>query len=213
MITRRNLMMTSAAVAGLGLLPGLVTAARAESYDSVELMVPGPLGDEALGDKTAAVTVIEYASMTCGHCAHFHETTFEPFKTKYVDTGKVYFIFREFPLDPLAAAGFMLAREAPGDNFFPMVSLLFHTQKEWAYSDDPVAGLLKIAKQVGFTQETFEATLKNQKLLDAVNWVRDRASNQFGVNATPTFFINGEKMPGALSLEEMDKAIEPLLKS
>ncbi|ODN68028.1 DsbA family protein [Methylobrevis pamukkalensis] len=211
MITRRHFMTGAAAVAGLALMPGFLRPAQAQSVDTTELLTPGPLGEKSLGPADAKVTVIEYASMTCGHCARFHETTWPVFKEKYVDSGQVRFILREFPLDPLAAAGFMLARSAPNDNFFPMVSLLFETQREWAYSDDPVAALLKISRQAGFTQESFEAALKNQELLDGVNWVRNRGAQEFGVDATPTFFINGEKKAGALSIEEMDAAITPLL--
>jgi len=176
-----------------------------------ELLVAGPLGEITLGDPSAPVTVIEYASMTCSHCAHFHETTFTPFKEKYIDTGKVYFIFREFPLDPLATAAFMLARCLPEDRYLPLVDILFRQQRTWAFADDPSGALLNIVKQAGFTQESFNACLTNQQILDGVNWVKDRGANQFEVSATPTFFINGTKKSGALSLEEMDQEIEPLL--
>jgi protein-disulfide isomerase len=176
-----------------------------------ELMVPGPLGERALGDPAAPVTVIEYASMTCSHCAHFQETTFTPFKEKYVDTGKVHYILREFPLDDLATSAFMLARCAPQDRYFPIVDTLFRQQQNWAFTDDPVNGLLNIVKQAGFTQESFRACLTNQQILDGVNWVKNRASEKFDVNATPTFFINGKKVSGALSLEGMEKEIDPLL--
>jgi len=176
-----------------------------------ELLVAGPLGEITLGDPSAPVTVIEYASMTCSHCAHFQETTFTPFKEKYIDTGKVYFIFREFPLDPLATAAFMLARCLPEDRYLPLVDTLFRQQKTWAFSDDPSGALLNIGKQAGFTQESFNACLTNQQILDGVNWVKDRGANQFEVSATPTFFINGTKKSGALSLEEMEQEIEPLL--
>jgi protein-disulfide isomerase len=174
-------------------------------------MVAGPLGDKALGDPNAKVTVIEYASMTCPHCAHFHETTFTPFKEKYVDTGKVRFIFREFPFDPVATAAFMLARCAPGDSYFPMVDLLFRQQKNWAYGDKATDALFNIVKQAGFTQESFRTCLTNQQILDGVNAVKNRAADQLGVASTPTFFINGKKLSGALTLEELDKEIEPLL--
>ncbi len=191
-------------------IPASGAGAPAPLADS-ELMVAGPLGEKALGDPNAKVTVIEYASMTCSHCSHFHETTFTPFKEKYVDTGKVRFIFREFPFDPVATSAFMLARCAPGDAYFPMVDLLFRQQKTWAFSDRPADGLFNIVKQAGFTQESFKACLTNQSILDGVNWVKNRASEKFGVSSTPTFFINGEMQSGALTLEELDKQIEPLL--
>jgi protein-disulfide isomerase len=176
-----------------------------------ELLVAGPLGEITLGDPSAPVTVIEYASMTCSHCAHFNETTFQPFKEKYIDTGKVFFIFREYPLDPLATSAFMLARCLPKEQFMPFVETLFHTQSSWAFTDNPADALFNIAKQAGFTQETFKACLTNQQILDGVNWVKNRGADDFDVSATPTFFINGTKKSGALSLEEMDQEIGPLL--
>jgi protein-disulfide isomerase len=190
-------------------LPATGTA-MAQAADG-ELLVAGPLGEIAIGDPSAPVTVIEYASMTCPHCAAFHENTFSAFKEKYVDTGKVYFIFREFPLDPLATAAFMLARCLPEDRFLPLVDILFRQQSTWAYSNEPSNALLNIVKQAGFTQESFNACLTNQEILDGVQWVKDRGSQQFGVSSTPTFFINGAKKSGALSLESLDQEIEPLL--
>lgn len=185
-------------------------AAVAQTADD-ELLVAGPLGEITLGDPSAPVTVIEYASMTCSHCAHFHETTFTPFKEKYIDTGKVHFIFREFPLDPLATAAFMLARCVPEDRYMQLIDILFRQQRNWAFSDDPSSALLNIVKQAGFTQETFNTCLTNQEILDGVNWVKNRGAEEFEVSATPTFFINGNKKSGALSLETLDEEIEPLL--
>ena len=187
------------------------TGAGAPAASGDDIMVAGPLGEQALGDPAAPVTVIEYASMTCSHCAFFHETTFTPFKEKYVDTGKVRFIFREYPLDPLATSAFMLARCVPAERYFPMVDILFRQQKNWAFSPDPAGSLLNIVKQAGFTQESFKACLTNQQILDGVNWVKERGSEEFGITATPTFFINGNKQSGALTLEDLDKEIAPLL--
>ncbi|WP_029075724.1 DsbA family protein [Kaistia adipata] len=195
----------SLAIGALALLPR--TAQAAEAVDVAELLKPGPLGDNILGDANAPITVVEYMSLTCSHCKHFHDTTWKPLKEKYIDTGKVRFILRDFPLDPLATAAIMLAHAAPNGKFFEMVDLLFDQQEKWAFVDDPVSALLAIAKQVGFTQETFELTLKNQALLDGVNAVKERGASQFGVNSTPTFFINGARHPGALSFEEMEKLL------
>jgi protein-disulfide isomerase len=187
------------------------TGSGGETVSTGDLLAAGPLGERALGDPAAKVTVVEYASMTCSHCAAFHDETFTPFKEKYVDTGKVRFIFREFPLDALATSAFMLARCVPEDRYFPVVDILFRQQQNWAFVDDPATALFNVVKQAGFTQESFRACLTNQKILDGVNSVKDRGSNEFGVASTPTFFINGKKMSGALSLEDMDKEIEPLL--
>lgn len=183
----------------------------AQTVTPEELAVPSPLGDVELGNKDAKVTIIEYASMTCSHCATFHEKTFPVLKSKWIDTGKVRFILREFPLDPLATAGFMLARCAGNDKYYPVVDLLFSQQKNWAFSNKPVEALLSLVKQAGFSQESFEACLKNQQIYDAVNAVRDRAAQKLGVNSTPTFFINGQVQRGALSVEELDKILTPLV--
>lgn len=186
------------------------SAAVAQTSDDA-LLVAGPLGERALGDPAAPVTVIEYASMTCSHCAAFHETTFTPFKEKYIDTGKVYFIFREFPLDALATSAFMLARCVPENRYFPVVDILFDQQRNWAFTENPADALLNIVKQAGFTQESFKACLTNQEILDGVNWVKNRGAEELGVASTPTFFINGKMKSGALSLESLDQEIEPLL--
>jgi protein-disulfide isomerase len=177
-----------------------------------ELMSPGPLPDQVLGAAEAPVTIVEYASMTCPHCAQFHETTYPELKKRYIDTGKVRFIFREVPLDPLAAAGFMLARCAGEGKYYPMIETLFHQQKTWAVQK-PIPPLLAIAKQAGFSQQSFEQCLANQKLLEDIEKVRERASNKFGVSSTPTFFINGERVAGSLSIDDLEKKIQPYLKS
>ena len=134
----------------------------------------------SLGKDDAPVTVIEYASMTCGHCATFHNTTYPEFKKRYIDTGKVRYILREFPLDPLAAGAFMLARCAGKDKYFPLVETLFQQQRTWAVQK-PLEPLFAIVRQAGFTQQTFDACLRDQKMLDGIEKVRARASDKFKV--------------------------------
>jgi protein-disulfide isomerase len=208
---RRDLFRTlAAATAGAAFAFAFVLPAAAQAPSAEELMVAGPLGERSLGKADAPVTIIEYASMTCSHCATFHNTVYPTLKSKYIDTGKVRFILREFPLDPLAAGAFMLARCAGEDKYFPMVDALFRAQKTWAAAPDPVAALLTIAKQAGFTQQTFEQCLTNQQVLDGVEWVRQRAAEKFGVNSTPTFFINGKIQRGAPTVEELDKLLASL---
>jgi|SRR5262249_23121734 len=218
MITRREflesvgaLALVSSATAALG-DPAWAAPAGPQTVSIEELMAQGPLPDQVLGEAEAPVTIVEYASMTCPHCAAFHETTYPELKKRYIDTGKVRFIFREFPLDPLAAAGFMLARCAGEGKYYPMIETLFHQQKTWAVQK-PIPPLLAIAKQAGFSQQSFEQCLANQKLLEDIEKVRERAANKFGVNSTPTFFINGERVAGALSIEDLEKKIQPYLKS
>ena len=186
---------------------------RAE-IPSDELMQPGPLPELVLGKEDAPVTVVEYASMTCGHCANFHNKVFPALKEKYIDSGKVRFVMREFPLDKLAVAASMLARCAGGDKTFPLISALFAKQDEWAFvRGNPVPELFKFAKQAGFTQESFDKCLTDQALMDDIVKIRGRAAETFGVGSTPTFFINGKKMTGAPTIEEFDKSFAALLKS
>jgi protein-disulfide isomerase len=176
------------------------------------LMKPGELPDLSLGLPDAKITVVEYASMTCGHCANFAKNVWPEFKKKYVDSGKVHFVFREFPLDPLAAAASMLARCAGGDKAFPLIEVLFEKQDNWALSEgNPVPRLFEIAKQAGFTQDSFDKCLTDPKLLDKITAGRSRASDVFGVSSTPTFFINGKRLDGAPTMANFDKMIEPLL--
>lgn len=217
-ITRREFCQGAAAVAlatgalGASALPGL---AQQQTVPMAELMKPEGLPDMAMGDEKAQVTIIEYASMTCSHCASFQEKTFPELKKRYIDTGKVRYIFREFPLDNLAAATFMLARcagEKDKDKYFALVDTLFLQQRTWAV-EKPIPPLMTIAKQAGFTEQTFNACLQNQKVLDGIEAIRQRAIKVFKVQSTPTFFINGTMFAGALSIDEMAKAIDPLLKS
>ena len=174
-----------------------------------ELMQPGPLGDMALGDPKAPVTLVEYASMTCGHCAAFHQRTYPKLKEQYIDTGKVRFVFREFPLDQLALAAFMLARCA-GDKYFAMIDTLFQQHNDWV-TERPLQPLMAIAKQAGIGEERFNECLKDQKLIDGIEAVRQRATTVFNVQSTPTFFLNGKLLRGAYSFEEMEKQILPHL--
>jgi len=215
-LSRRELLVTlsaAALVAATGIGAPVWAQNKGPSEVPIEeLMKPGPLGELELGPKEAKVTVVEYASMTCGHCANFSKHVFPELKKKYIDTGKIHFIFREFPLDNLAAAASMLARCTGGDKAFPLVEVLFEKQAEWAFGEgNPVPRLFEIAKQAGFTQESFDKCLTDQKLLDNVTAQRTRASDVFGVSATPTFYINGKKLDGSPTLEAFDKMIEPLL--
>jgi len=186
--------------------------AQGASVPVDQLMAGEALPDLPLGKSDAPVTIVEYASMTCTHCAAFYATTYPELKSKYIDAGKVRFILREFPLDPLATAGFMLARCAGDDKRNAIVDLLFAQQKNWAFTEKPVESLANLVKQAGVSQDSFETCLKDQDLYEKINKVRDRAAEKFGVSATPTFFINGKKQNGELSPETLDKLIESLLK-
>jgi len=192
---------------------GFVVNARAQSrVPDAELLQPSPLGDAVMGSPDAPVTIIEYASMTCPHCAQFQAKTFPKLKERYIDTGKVRYIFREFPLDPLAAGAFMLARCADKDKYFSIIDLFFGTQREWVVPN-PLQPMFNIAKQAGYNEETFNACLKNQQILDGIQNVRDRAAKVLNVESTPTFFINGKRVIGDVSIEDMEKEIKPFLKA
>jgi protein-disulfide isomerase len=198
------------------MLPRIANAQRGPATVPVEeLMKPGDLPDLSIGKPDSSVTIVEYASMTCPHCANFHVNVYPQIKQKYLDTGKARLIFREFPLDNLAAAVSMLARCVGGgeDGAMSFVSDMFKNQERWAFErGNPVPKLFEMAKQAGFTQESFDKCLTDQKLLDQVTAVRERASTKFGVNSTPTFFINGRRLNG-VGMADFEKAIDPLLKS
>lgn len=187
--------------------------------DMAEVLKPGALPDMVLGEANAPVTIVEYMSTTCPHCAAFHNNTFDAIKAKYVDSGKVRFIVREFPFDPRAAAAFMLARCNPQDTtklteaaqYYPMISMLMKQQETWAAAQDGREALLQMSKLAGFTQESFQACLTNQKLLDDVNAVRERGAKDFGVAATPTFLVNGKRYSGDMSVDSMSALIDSML--
>lgn len=193
--------------------PGLAQRANAPAEVPVEeLMKPSELPELVLGPADAKVTIVEYASMTCGHCMNFHTKVYPEFKTKYIDTNKIRFIFREFPLDARAFAASMLARCAGGDKSLPLIGALYDKQEEWAHiKENPTPKMLEIAKQAGFTEDSFNKCLTDQKLLEQLTAVHTRAAEVFGVNATPTFFINGKRLTVAPTLEEFDKVLGPLL--
>ena len=218
-LTRRHLtaaLSTTALVAVAGLSPlGLIGSAVAQDVNPADLAKPVPLGDIVLGSENAPVTMIEYASLGCGHCAAFHADTYPKIKADYIDTGKVRFIFREYPLNLQAAAASMLARCAGnGDpnKYHEMAGLLFRTQDEWA-TRDTAEHLRRIAKQGGMDEDAFTACIGSQDMVDALQLGMAHANGKLKVDSTPTFFINGTRIKGAYPLEEFRKVIEANLKS
>lgn len=167
--------------------------------------------DVILGKPDAPVTVIEYASMTCGHCAHFHRETFDDLTKKYIETGKVKFVFREFPLDQLAFAASKMARCTDVPRFFPLISLLFKKQGSWKNASDPTTELAKIGRFAGIGRQKFEACLADKELGDAILNRRLKASDEYNVRSTPSFIVNGTLHAGAMSLEEFSEIIDELL--
>ena len=173
-----------------------------------ELMIPGPLPEMALGSTDAPNTIIEYTSMTCPNCAQFQNEVLPQLKTKYIDTGKVIFMLREFPLDNLAAAAFMLARCSGDDRYYPMVDAMFATQESWVVPGaDGKEQLLKIARQVGMSKEEFDKCLVNEDLFKKIVDTRTMANDKFQVDSTPTFFINGKRLTGDHQLKDFEAAL------
>jgi protein-disulfide isomerase len=182
---------------------------RAIEVPVEELMKPSPLRELVLGSNDAPITVVEYLSMTCSHCADFHNGVLPKLKEKYVDTGKVKFVMREFPLDDRGVAAAMLVRCASDDKALSLIATLFAKQAQWAFRPGNArAHLSEIAQQAGFTQKSLDACLADQKLLDKVSAVRDRAAKTFNVKSTPAFFINGKRFNAKPTIEEFGKAFE-----
>jgi protein-disulfide isomerase len=218
LIITRRAFTAALSLTGLAALIGfsplrLIAGAMAQSASDVAK--PMSLPDMALGPANASVTITEYASMTCPHCAAFNETVFPKIKSEYIDSGKVRYVFREFPLDIRAAAGSMLARCIAKDDsgkYFTVIDLLFKQQNDWV-TKNTTETLTRIGKQAGLSQQAVEDCLKDQALLDKIAADQKYAAEVLKVDSTPTFFVNGEKIKGETSFEEFDKRIKPLLKS
>lgn len=172
-----------------------------------ELMAPGPLGDRVLGKATAPVTVIEYVSLTCPHCANFQKTLFPRVKKEFIDTGKVRYIVREFPIGHMSGAAAIVNRCAPEDKYFFLLNQFLTRQPEWVSQEVRPDALYSVAKSSGMTRETFDKCLSNQTIIDGLTEVKQRG-RQFGVIGTPTFFINGRKAQGEVTFDEIKAMIE-----
>lgn len=173
-----------------------------------ELMQPGPLGERALGNPNAPVTVIEYVSLTCPHCAAFQRDVFPRVKRDYIDTGKIRFIVREFPIGRSAGNAAIANRCAPEDKYFTLLSNLLARQPEWVSQEVRLDAIYGVAKSVGMSRETFDKCLANQSMIDGLNEVKQRG-RKFGVIGTPTFFANGRKAQGATTYEEFKALVDP----
>lgn len=212
----------AAAVIGLAYLGYIYVAAPSDDAAAApgtpdtafeqELMVAGPLGDMAMGDPGAPVTMVEYASLTCSHCADFDIQVLPKIQENYIETGKVYYILRDFPFDPIATAAFMLSHCAGSERYFGFIDVLYRQQAKWAFTPTPMEDLKALARQGGISDESFDACMKNQEIFDHVKQVALRGAKTFGVRSTPTFFVNGEKIEGALPWNEFEPLIEKALK-
>jgi len=220
LIITRRAFTAALSLTGLAALAGfsplrLISSAMAQS--ATDVAKPVSLPDMALGPANATVTITEFASMTCPHCAAFNADVFPKIKSTYIDPGKIRYIFREFPLDIKAAAGSMLARCIAKDDaakYFAVVDVLFKQQNDWAYAaKSTTEGLSRIGKQAGLSQEQVDSCLKDQALLDKIAADQKYAAEVLKVNSTPTFFINGDVIKGEASFDTFDAKIKSLLKS
>jgi len=190
--------------------PGPVPTAVAQTVDKASLLTIQPT-DHVLGDPKAPITLIEYASFTCPHCAHFSVAVLPEVKKKWVDTGKVKMIYRDFPLDQTALKAAQLAECAPKDRYFGVVDMIFATQQNWAVASDPIGELSKSLRIAGMGEAEVKACLANDAVANGV--IADyRGGETLGVNSTPTLFINGEQFKGARSVEDLDAAFSKLAK-
>lgn len=213
MTTRRDALalLSAASASALSGATGAL-AKEGDRFDMAKLLAPaGGLEDHILGDANAPVTVIEYASTTCPHCGRWANEIYASFKAAYIDTGKVRFILRPFIRDVPDAVVFMLAEAAGPENYHNVLESYFRVQDQWAFVEAPKEPILSIAKQLGFTEESFNAALTNQALFTALETIRNQALDEFKLDGTPTFYVNGKQLTGAKSLEELAAEIDPLI--
>lgn len=201
------------ALIGTG-LPALGMAASGVAFLAAPTIaraapLPPAEGDMALGSPKAKVQVVEYASLSCTHCAHWNNETFPAFKARFIDTGKVRYVFREYLTQPhqFAAAGYLLARRVGPDKYFQVLDAIFRQQDAIFQSEDLWGGLLKIAKSFGLTEAQFTAALEDQKALDAINARVEKATARDKIEVTPTFFVNGQRYEGGLTIDTFAGAI------
>ncbi len=170
------------------------------------------LADRVLGDEAAPVTIIEYSSMTCPHCASFHNETLPTITEEYIDTGKVRLIFRDFPFGVLAKGAAMVSRCVDEESYYGFLTVLFRGQAQWSQSQEPAVDLERMARFAGLSKADFEACLSNQALVKGIEENADKAHKEHGIESTPTFFINGKKISGAAPFDtfktEIDEALE-----
>ena len=183
------------------------SAAGGSSTVNPALAYEHPLGEITLGDPDAPLALVEYASYTCGHCAAFHAVNLPPLKENYIDTGKVFYIFREYPLDPVATAASMLTRCVATDRALQFAEVLFARQQQWAFVQDPRSALEAIARQGGISSAQFEACMTDQEVLDGLRAVQKHAQETLQVQATPTIFVGDEKINGNLPWAQLEEII------
>ncbi|MDP6428145.1 MAG: DsbA family protein [Rhodospirillales bacterium] len=190
---------------GIAVVLALIAfTARAQNLPPKDIM----LGEKVMGRADAPVTLIEYASLTCSHCAALHTGALVQIKKEYIDTGKVRLIYRDFPLDQLAEAGSMLARCAAKERYFPMIEILYRSQSNWARAANPAAALAQLGRLAGISQKTFDACLTNRELYDSIIKSRTTGTNKWKVEGTPTMFLNDRIIEGELTAARLRKVLD-----
>ena len=190
----------------------MMAATLAGSLQRSPLAADAPVYREFIeGNAAAKVVVIEYASLTCHFCADFHTKSFPRLKADYIDTGKIKFIYRDYPTDGLATGAALLARCAPGDRGKAMIDMLFKSQHEWAHAEKPLDPLRGYAQLAGMAPADIDACLKNSAILDEIKAVQKTAGTLYRVQATPTFFVGEAKIEGD-TYEALKQAIDRQLK-
>ncbi len=188
--------------------PSTTKLASSLSYDNASLPTD-PLGERTLGNPLAPIRIEEFSSLTCPHCSHFHKETFAVLKEKYIDTGKVFFIFTDFPLNAPALDATMIARCMPPERFFTFVAFLYETQEQWAFAPDYQQALRQNAKLAGMDDARYDSCLADTKLKEGLVARMQDKSSKYSVSSTPSFLINGKTIiTGALPIAAFDQAIE-----
>jgi protein-disulfide isomerase len=199
------------AIAGLVAARSLPAAPPPPAGDSPAALLQITKEDRVLGNSNAPITIVEYASMSCPHCAHFANDVLPALKKEWIDTGKAKLVLRDFPLDKMALRAAMVQRCAPPDRFYAFAETFFADQEKWVVAADYKAALARLAELGGMSKSQFDACLANSALENRILEERLVASKDLGVDATPTFFINGTKFTGAPTLAQFDKLLSGLV--
>ena len=196
-------------LAGAGLLPAPL-GLRGSAWADSDLAPPQGLYEDEhiLGDKAAPITIIEYSSLTCPHCASFHDRTLPELEEKWITPGKVNLAYRHFPLDRVALAAALISDCLPEGRFFKFVELLFAKQSSWARSQDVLGELRKFAKFAGMSDEAFDACLRDQEALNRIQERQVAGRDAFEISATPTFMVGEQKIQGAQPIEVFEDVLK-----
>ncbi len=188
----------------------LLVLAAVPAGASEPVPAPEAYPERVLGKADAPITMVEYSSLTCPHCAQFHTTVLPQIKKDFIDTGKVKLIYRDFPLDRLALGAAVVARCVPEGSFFPMLDMLYKGQEQWARSSNPLEAIQGYGRLAGLTPDAMDACFKNQPLVDAIQQVRENANKAHNITSTPSFVINGTLHSGAQGYDYFAKVFNDL---